>query len=276
MPDYPLGIDVSNNNGAIDWPAVAADGVSFAVAKLSEGTYFRDGFFAANWQGMKAAGLVRGAYHFAMPSQSGATAEADYFVDAFGLLGTGLEPGDFVALDLEDPAGRGDLSSWTLSWLQHVEARLGFKPMVYTSPGYAQAHGLANRPELADYGLWCASWGLTTPPPAPAPWNLVAIHQYAVGPDGAVAGVSGEIDLDRYNGDIATLRLYGKPVVTEPSEPPAYRVGTGVLALMAEHGEQPGSDEEYPNAFWSETMATNGTQYRWLRATGQTFRYPSA
>ena len=221
MTDHlPLGIDVSNNNGRIDWARVASAGVQFAIAKVSEGAFFRDGFFAENWQAMKAHGILRGAYHFARPSAYAALAEADYFVDAIALLGQTLEPGDLVALDLEDENAGGDLSSWTLEWLQRVEARVGFKPLVYTSPGYAQQHQLQNQPAIGDFGLWCASWGVPTPPPAPAPWDLVAIHQYAVGGVGSIPGVQGECDLNRYNGPIETLPLYGKPGgVVEP--PPA-------------------------------------------------------
>lgn len=216
MPDLPRGIDVSNNNGQIDWGAVSRAGIQFAIIKLSEGTWFRDGWFVENWQWAKAFGLIRGAYHFARPSRSTAVAEADYFVDAFGLLGTSLEAGDLVALDLEDEAAAGDLSGWALAWLQRVEQRVGFKPLCYTSPGYAVAHQLGARPKIGQYGLWLASWGVPTPPPAPAPWDLVAIHQYAVGPAGSVPGVAGECDLNRYNGPIETLRLYGKPAAEEP------------------------------------------------------------
>lgn len=278
MPELPRGIDVSNNNGGIDWAAVAASGIQFAIAKVSEGTYFRDGYFAENWQAMKAHGLIRGAYHFAIPSRSGAVAEADYFVDAIGLLGQTLEAGDLLALDLEDPDATGDLSDWTLRWLERVEQRVGFKPLVYSSPGYIGDHRLVRLPAIGDYGLWLASWGVPTPPAAPAPWDLVAIHQTGVGPAGSVPGVSGDIDLNRFNGPIESLPLYGKPgAAPAPAPLPAsYAVGDGVRALMAEHGEEPASDEVYPNAFWSETMATSGAYYRWLKATGQTFRYPAA
>lgn len=282
MPDYPLGIDVSNNQGPIDWPSVAAAGVQFCAAKITEGTWFRDGFFQPNWDGMRADGFVRIAYHFGRPDRSrgdaGAIAEANYMVDAFDLLGTTIEVGDCLALDQEQPGISGDYSGWTWAWVQQIADRVGFLPLIYLAPEVIQRMQLYREPRLGQCGLWLASWGVPTPPPAPAPWDLVAIHQTGVGPDGTIPGISGEIDLNRFNGpDVATLKLYGKPASTEPSEPPAtvYSVGPGVLALMAEHGEQPGSDELYPNPFWSETMSTSGTTYKWLKANGQTFRYPA-
>lgn len=217
---YPLGIDVSNNNGGIVWDKVVNAGVQFGIAKITEGVGFRDGYFQDNWAEMKRLGLVRGAYHFALPSQTGAVAEADYFVDAFAALGEYLEPGDFVALDLEDPAARGDLSGWTFDWLQRVEQRLGFKPLVYSSPAYINEHGLANIPQIGEYGLWLARWGIPTPPPAPAPWSLVAIHQTHVGAAGSMPGVQGEIDMNRFNGDIESLKRYGMPGASAPLPPP--------------------------------------------------------
>src|SRR5437773_916802 len=55
------GIDVSQYQHTIDWPAVAATGRSFAVARVAAGLNL-DTTFIANWTGIKAAGMVRGAY----------------------------------------------------------------------------------------------------------------------------------------------------------------------------------------------------------------------
>lgn len=275
MPDLPLGIDVSNNNGGIDWAAVAASDVQFSICKVSEGTWFRDGYFALNWQGAKAHGLIRGAYAFARPSRTDPVAEADYFVDAIGLLGQSLETGDLLALDLEDDQAHGDLSGWTLAWLRRVEERVGYKPLVYTSPAYARAHGLANRPEIGDYGLWCASWGVPTPPAAPAPWDLVAIHQYAVGGPGSVPGVVGECDLNRFNGPIDALPLYGKPAPAEPIPDP-YVVGQGIRDRMAALGDRPAGNELYLSGDWSEAMGVSGRLYRYVKAVNEVFVFDPA
>jgi lysozyme len=284
MP-YPEGIDVSNNNGRIDWAAVASTGMAFGIAKITEGTWFRDGFFRANWDGMKANHIFRGAYHFARPSRSTAVAEADYFVNAFELLGRQLEPGDLAALDLEDPDVPmfQDLSAWTLAWLRRVEERVGFKPLCYTSPGYAQQHRLANLPPIGEYGLWLASWGVPTPPPAPAPWELVAFHQYAVDGPGSVPGVVGEIDRNRFNGPVDAIHLYGLPLperrpAAAPTSAPGYNVGPAILARMAELGDAPASDEVYVKASsgrdaWSEAFGLSGNRYVNLPSLGRVFVY---
>jgi lysozyme len=59
-----FGVDVSNHQGDIDWPAVAADDMRFAYIKATEGGDYVDTRFTANWAGARAAGLDRGAYHF--------------------------------------------------------------------------------------------------------------------------------------------------------------------------------------------------------------------
>src|SRR5262245_22853027 len=52
------GIDVSYYQGNIDWPAVGASKMKFAVARVSYGSGFVDPKFEKNWAGIKAAGLV--------------------------------------------------------------------------------------------------------------------------------------------------------------------------------------------------------------------------
>src|SRR5690348_18026208 len=63
-------IDVSNNNGMVDWGQVLASGVAGAIVKCTEGTAFVDGQFIRNWTALGNAGAFRGAYHFARPGSS--------------------------------------------------------------------------------------------------------------------------------------------------------------------------------------------------------------
>ena len=64
------GIDVSNNNGSINWSKVKKDGYQFAYIKASEGTNFNDTLFDSNVKKAKASGIHTGAYHFGRPSGS--------------------------------------------------------------------------------------------------------------------------------------------------------------------------------------------------------------
>jgi lysozyme len=75
------GIDVSHYQGSVDWATVAGGGERFGFAKASEGvsgTGSSDPYFADNWSGMRAAGILRGAYHFYHPKDD-PTAQAHNF-----------------------------------------------------------------------------------------------------------------------------------------------------------------------------------------------------
>ena len=58
------GIDVSENNGFVDWQAVADAGMKFAIVRSSYGRNSRDENFLRNVEGAHAVGLKCGAYHY--------------------------------------------------------------------------------------------------------------------------------------------------------------------------------------------------------------------
>jgi lysozyme len=218
------GIDVSNHQGVIDWQKVRADGIDFAFMKASEGVHYKDAYFLENWAGAKANGIVRGAYHYALPFANDARSEADYFTN---VVAPYLEPGDMLALDMEttDNSLNGDYGAWTLHWLQILESYVNFKPLVYTSHGYIDSLNL-KLPELGDYGLWLAKWIVTTPrtfPTPPAPWSLLAFWQYTS--KGRVSGINGDVDMNLYNGDsVESMLAYGMPKKETPQPQPVIDV----------------------------------------------------
>src|ERR1700730_9398342 len=135
------GIDVSHHNGRPDWGVVAGNNYLFAIAKATEGLTVNDARFAGNWQGIQDAGLVRGAYHFARPSNNTPEDEADHFLAQVAAAG-GVETGDLLALDMEDEGTAEDLHDWSLTWLPRVERQVGFKPLFYSYSKYMADHGL--------------------------------------------------------------------------------------------------------------------------------------
>jgi lysozyme len=58
------GIDVSENNGTVDWQAVADAGIEFVMVRSSYGLHTQDEMFLDNVNGAHAAGLKVGAYHY--------------------------------------------------------------------------------------------------------------------------------------------------------------------------------------------------------------------
>jgi GH25 family lysozyme M1 (1,4-beta-N-acetylmuramidase) len=168
------GLDVSNWNRTIKWSKVAAAGYSFAFGKATEGTTYTDKTYTTNRNGSENAGLVFGAYHFARPSgRSVAAATASAITQANHFLAVAApQPGELPpVLDLEATGKlrKGRLLTWTLAWLQHVYARTGVQPFLYTSPNFWKAQ-LGNSTAAADVGteLWIAHWTSKSKPLVPA------------------------------------------------------------------------------------------------------------
>lgn len=185
------GIDVSHFQGDVDWPAVKAAGKEFVFIKATEGDRYVDPRFQANWAGAKAAGLVRGAYHFFQP-QKDAAAQAAHF-----LATVELEPGDLPpALDVEvteSVSARG-IDRAAVTWLEQVEAACGATPILYSDLSFLEQYlGLG----FGRYPLWLADYSETAPA-APAPWTAWTFWQSSQ--SGRVTGITGAVDLDVFEG----------------------------------------------------------------------------
>lgn len=220
----PIGIDVSNHQGHIDWASVAASGIEFAIIKASEGTWYRDPYFPANWAGAKDHGIRRGAYHFMRPDRCKEIDEAVYFYSV--VEEQGIDTGDFLDIDVEDDPNHClavaqshgiSIPEYTSNLCLDISDEAGFDPLIYTARNVINQYGFASHPELGKYGLWLASWGSQFPTP-PDPWELVAFWQYSA--SGSVPGISGDVDMNRFNGPVEVIDRYGKrPDLYVPEEP---------------------------------------------------------
>jgi GH25 family lysozyme M1 (1,4-beta-N-acetylmuramidase) len=79
-PSGVNGIDVSGWQRTVNWSYWRSNGKSFAYVKATEATSYRNPYFPAQYTGARNVGLIRGAYHFALPNRSGGSAQASYFV----------------------------------------------------------------------------------------------------------------------------------------------------------------------------------------------------
>ncbi len=79
------GVDVSSHQGNVAWSTLWNSGVRFAYAKATEGTsYKRNPYFAQQYNGSYNVGMIRGAYHFALPNSSSGATQANYFASNGG------------------------------------------------------------------------------------------------------------------------------------------------------------------------------------------------
>lgn len=188
-PTRLRGVDVSHHQGPIAWDRVAADGISFAYLKATEGSTFTDPAFAANWAGARAAGLRVGAYHYftlcSPPEQ-----QADHFVATLGSVRAdrgSLPP--VVDLELigncDPPPDRATMLASARTFIERVEAATDRRMVVYFHPDFEAAYGL-----VADLGrrLWVRRTGSTPPP---GDWWMWQRSDRA-----DVAGIDTPVDLD--------------------------------------------------------------------------------
>jgi GH25 family lysozyme M1 (1,4-beta-N-acetylmuramidase) len=201
------GIDVSVYQNTIDWAKVKAAGKGFAIIRASAGSLTDDTQYEANRAGAAANGIPHAAYHFANPDVTAtktvtqdATLEADWF-----LQNATPASGDMIpALDVEKTNGLSvsQMKTWVSTWLQRVASVTGVKPMIYTSPNFWSTY-LGNTTDFAVAGykvLWIAHWGVSQPTVPASNWGGYGWTFWQYTSSGTVNGISGNVDLDRYNG----------------------------------------------------------------------------
>ena len=156
------GIDVSENNGFVDWQAVADAGMKFAIVRSSYGRNSRDENFLRNVEGAHAVGLKCGAYHYSYaltPEQ--ARREAQNCKNAIDEAGVLLELP--VWFDMEDADGykrkygfdfsRDNITDICRTFLEEI------KPL--DCGVYASLSWLENYIDWQGLGcaVWNAEWG---------------------------------------------------------------------------------------------------------------------
>lgn len=204
------GVDVSSWQGSIDWSAVAGAGIKFAIVRIGDGTY-HDRDFATNWAGARRAGLIRGAYQFFEPGQDAVT-QADIVVAAVGRLGPGDMP---VTIDVEAPSPGVSTTAYARSihqWVDRVTAGTGRAPMIYTGRYYWDPYVASS--DFTSLPLWHAQYTSAACPNINDRWSDWAFWQYTS--SGRVAGISGNVDRDRWNGTYEQLQA-----LAMSNQPPA-------------------------------------------------------
>lgn len=219
------GIDVSHHQGVIAWPTLAREhGLSWAACKASEGLTFTDSQFAANWAGIKAAGLVRMAYHFARPG-SDPYGQAHRFVSLVR-----PQPGDVLCLDLEasDGKSQGQVNTWAKRFATTVRQLAPGNTLVLYVGGYAANGSGAGLSAYFDY-WWYPRYATKNPvrswPTSYAPrlagnttgWSAPHIWQWAE----SLVTSEGQVDANVSPLTAAQLRDGPRKPSTTPDVAPA-------------------------------------------------------
>lgn len=209
-----LGIDV--NQGSINWQAVKNANISFAFIKATEGGDWpsnppENNWFESNWPKMKQAGLIRGAYHFFQPLTNVEPQVHNFLKKVKSVL----ELSDFPpVLDVEDYPdymkerwGKINLNeriNHIKQWLQTVEKEIGRRPIIYTNPNFWKDF-MSDSEEFTDYSLWLANYDVVKPTIPANNWGGKGYTILQNAEHGAVNGISGDVDRNRFYGSLEQL-----------------------------------------------------------------------
>jgi lysozyme len=189
------GIDVSKYQDVINWQSVKSMRVkdvhiSFVFVKATEGLGNEDQMFSRNWKKTKEAGLIRGAYHYFLPTKSG-KAQAENFINSVTLVPGDLPP----VLDIEQAYGVSPekLRQRAKEWLSTIEAYYGTAPIIYTNVDFYQ-HYLKD--DFDGYPLWAAHYLQPAQPRIYRNWSFWQHNER-----GHVNGCYTIVDFDVFNGD---------------------------------------------------------------------------
>lgn len=205
-------IDVSVNNGNIDWKKVKNAGVGGAMIKATQGHahsflgyLFTDSKFKKNITEAYNNGIMCGAYHWLTARTiAEAEREAAYFISAIAPYKSKFDL--FAAVDVEDDKYFKGLSKDELTKIVHrfceIILQSGFVPIIYTNRNYLNSR--LNKGEIVSrWKIWQAHW--STSKPADAGDNLLIWQNEVRGSAadvkasratviGSVDGVKGAID----------------------------------------------------------------------------------
>ncbi|MET9902607.1 lysozyme [Streptomyces sp. NPDC006446] len=180
------GHDVSSHQKNVDWRSARAKGARFVYVKATEATTYRNPYFDRQYDGARAAGILHGAYHFAVPDRSSGAAQAAHFVHNGGAWradGWTLPP----ALDIEyNPYGKRKcyglsktaMVNWIKAFSDEVRRETGRRPVIYTTTHWWNVCTGSSRAFAANHALWLARYGSTDAGALPAGWSVWTFWQY--------------------------------------------------------------------------------------------------
>lgn len=200
-----LGIDVSENNGSINWAKVKTAGVRFAIIRAGYGRYAVDSQFAANIKGALAQGIPVGIYWFSYALDvSGAKEEAAKCLETIKGYNVTLP----VFFDFEYDTvrygkdngvtlGKQAFNDHAVAFCEAIQAA-GYKAGVYYNLDYYNR--MVDMSRLKNYVRWYAQYNST------ADISDYAIWQYSS--SGTIAGISGKVDMNQADSTLIGGQTY--------------------------------------------------------------------
>jgi lysozyme len=195
-----FGIDLSHNNGTIDWNLVLTNNppVDFCYMKATQGVGYTDPMVKVNSNAAKTAGIKIGYYHFAsvnkIDSITDAASEADYFSSVLKTLPASDLP---LVLDIETNEANLDknrIVNYITSFFSQMNKSGNSNLALYSYAPFLNTNLPPNH-TLGFIKLWLAQYNNHPSPNIPNGWKSVWLWQYT--DKGIVSGIHGNVDLNK-------------------------------------------------------------------------------
>lgn len=218
------GIDISawQGDAGIDLSKIAYD---FCIVKATEGTDYKNRYFAAHCDKVLSRKKLLGVYHYANGGDP--QKEADHFLAYVKkYIGKAVLVLDWEAKN-NNLFGVNDLE-WCLQWCSYVQKKTGIKPLIYVQKSAMDAV------KKAGYGLWVAQYpdyvetGYQEHPWNEGKYNCL-IRQYTS--VGKLSGYNSSLDLNKaYISAASWNKLAGRRAVSVLAKPTAGKKSINIIA----------------------------------------------
>lgn len=175
------GIDVSSNQGTINFAKVKSAGIEIVYIKATQGTTYTNPYLATHYRDAKANGLKIGFYHFL--NTADAVQQAKYFLNSI----SGFVADCKYCIDVEGTWTVSLASSTTRAFANYLICQN--KEVVIYTGDYFYRDNLNST--VKDLSLWVANYGSNILA------NCYVGLQYSE--SGSVNGISGKVDMDTFD-----------------------------------------------------------------------------
>ena len=182
------GIDISNNNGSINFNGVKNSGVECVYIKATEGTTFQDSYKSAFYGGAKTIGAKVGFYHFLVGTSAPETQAENFYKEIISYQN------DLVPM-LDVEVNFPGLNDYIARFIGRFNQLTSMEIGIYTYTSFLNEYIDVER--FKTLKLWEANYNNS-------PWNLPSNgftnrigHQYTE--KGHIDGVNGVCDVNEFN-----------------------------------------------------------------------------
>ena len=231
------GIDVSEFQYQIDWDAVKASGVDFAIIRIGWWNNGVDKYFERNVAECERLGIPWGAYlySYSMDAEDAAS-EANHAIDLMNQMkAKGYTPDLPVYLDLEDkevPLDAAKLATISSTFNGKIAAA-GYEPGVYASASWWKNY--LTSPVFDSWSKWSAQYySVCEAPSDPDMWQYTS--------SGSVPGISGSVDVNYWYDDPSFTEEAQRAELDALAEENRGALADGTYAVVAGVGSRKALD----------------------------------